>query len=127
LLPFRAPNTTGEPIQGVNNRGVLHAIGTGKVRPGDSEEVPNRKLLVLTRGLLGGVRLGIVRKEAQERQLALRIPTTPIPPVRAILPPWIGLRFSVFPTVEIPPAQAPDSVLEIGACLALWARGSRPA
>jgi len=47
-------------------------------------------------------------------QLAHWITTTPIPSLESVIPPWMGLRFSVFPTVETLLAQAVSALLIVG-------------
>ncbi len=76
--------------------------------------LPYRRMLLLTGVMLGAVLLVMVGEEAQERQLAHWIPTTSIPLVAPVIPPWIGLWFSVFPTVETLVAQAVAALLVIG-------------
>ncbi|HSY53696.1 MAG TPA: FTR1 family protein [Opitutaceae bacterium] len=64
------------------------------------QRLPYRKMLVLTGVMLGVVLLVMVGEQAQEMQLAHWIPTTPIPWLAKFIPDWMGLWFSVFPTVE---------------------------
>jgi hypothetical protein len=54
----------------------------------------------------------MVGEQAQETQLAHWVPTTPINGLE--IPPWMGLWFPIFPTVETLAAQAPAAVLAIG-------------
>jgi high-affinity iron transporter len=75
--------------------------------------LPYRKMLELTGVLLGGVLLIMVGEQAQEMQLAKWIPTTNIAALDWI-PDWMGLWFSVFPTVETIFAQAVAAALVIG-------------
>jgi high-affinity iron transporter len=77
-------------------------------------KLPYRKMLELTGILLGVVLLVMVGEQAQEMQLAHWIPTTTIPWLEPYLPDWLGLWFSVFPTVETLTAQAIAAVLVIG-------------
>jgi high-affinity iron transporter len=77
-------------------------------------KLPYKKMLVLTGILLGGVLLIMVGEQAQEMQLAHWLPTTPIPWLASIIPGWMGLWFSVFPTVETLAAQAIAGVAVIG-------------
>ena len=73
--------------------------------------LPYKKMLILTGIMLGVVFLVMVGEQAQEMQLAGWIPTTPLPwPI----PEWMGLWFSVFPTVETLVAQVLAAVLVIG-------------
>jgi high-affinity iron transporter len=74
--------------------------------------LPYRKMLVLTGILLGLVLLVMVGEQAQEMQLAHWLPTTRIPWLS--FPDWIGLWFSIFPTVETLLAQALAAILMIG-------------
>jgi high-affinity iron transporter len=80
--------------------------------------LPYRRMLILTGVMLGAVLLVMVGEEAQEMQLAHWIPTTSLPGLAALIPPWMGLWFSVFPTVETLTAQAVASVLVIGSYFA---------
>jgi len=76
--------------------------------------LPYRKMLILTGLMLGIVLLVMVGEQAQEMQLANWIPTTPIKRLSNVLPAWIGLWFSVFPTVETLAAQSLAAILVIG-------------
>lgn len=69
-------------------------------------KLPYKKMLVLTGIMLGGVLLVMVGEQAQEMQLAHWLPTTAIPWLASVIPGWMGLWFSVFPTVETLAAQA---------------------
>ena len=81
--------------------------------------LPYKKMLVLTGILLGVVFLVMVGEQAQEMQLAQWIPTTHLPwPI----PDWMGLWFSVFPTVETLVAQVLAAVLVIGSYFLARAR-----
>lgn len=77
-------------------------------------KLPYRKMLVLTGVMLGGVLLVMVGEEAQEMQLAHWLPATVVPPLTHIIPAWMGLWFSVFPTVETLVAQGIAALLVIG-------------
>ncbi|MHB1937299.1 MAG: FTR1 family iron permease [Acidobacteriaceae bacterium] len=77
-------------------------------------KLPYKKMLVLTGIMLGGVLLVMVGEQAQEMQLAHWLPTTPIPWLANLIPGWMGLWFSVFPTVETLAAQAIAGVAVIG-------------
>jgi high-affinity iron transporter len=79
--------------------------------------LPYRRMLVLTGVMLGFVLLVMVGEQAQEMQLAHWIPTTPIKPLENIIPAWMGLWFSVFPTVETLVAQLLAAILVIGCYL----------
>jgi high-affinity iron transporter len=76
--------------------------------------LPYRQMLILTGILLGGVLLVMVGEQAQEMQLAHWLPTTYIPPIARIVPPWAGTWLSVFPTVETLTAQFIAAILVLG-------------
>src|ERR1700756_2973826 len=78
------------------------------------QHLPYRKMLITTGILLGVVLLVMVGEEAQEMQLAHWISTTPIDSLKPYIPPWMGLWFAVFPTVETLVAQVIAAVLVIG-------------
>jgi high-affinity iron transporter len=80
--------------------------------------LPYRKMLVLTGILLGGVLLVMVGEQAQEMQLAHWLPRTDLPALVGIAPPWIGVWFSVFPTLETLAAQCFAAVLILGSYFA---------
>jgi high-affinity iron transporter len=80
--------------------------------------LPYRRMLILTGVMLGAVLLVMVGEEAQEMQLARWIPTTAMPRVAPLIPPWMGLWFSVFPTVETLMAQAVAALLVGGSYFA---------
>jgi high-affinity iron transporter len=73
--------------------------------------LPYKKMLVLTGIMLGVVFLVMVGEQAQEMQLAHWIPTTQL---NWPIPDWMGLWFSVIPTVETLVAQLLAAVLVIG-------------
>jgi high-affinity iron transporter len=75
--------------------------------------LPYRKLLVSTGVMLGFVLLVMVGEQAQEMQLANWIPTT-IPALENVTPDWMGIWFSVYPTVETLLAQLLAAILVIG-------------
>jgi len=75
--------------------------------------LPYKKMLVITGIMLGVVLLVMVGEQAQEMQQANWIPTTPIPWLQW-LPNWMGLWFSVFPTVETMLSQVLAAALVIG-------------
>ncbi len=77
-------------------------------------KLPYKKMLVFTGIMLGGVLLVMVGEQAQEMQLAHWLPTTPIPWLANVIPGWMGLWFSIFPTVETLAAQAIAGVAVIG-------------
>jgi high-affinity iron transporter len=78
------------------------------------QRLPYRKMLIITGILLGVVLLVMVGEQAQEMQLAHWISTTPINSLKDYLPPWMGLWFAVFPTVETLVAQLIAAILVIG-------------
>jgi high-affinity iron transporter len=77
-------------------------------------QLPYRRMLVLTGMLLGGVLLVMAGEQAQEMQLAHWLPTTTISWLDRMLPAWLGLWFSVFPTVETIASQSLAAALVIG-------------
>ena len=76
--------------------------------------LPYRKMLITTGILLGMVLLVMVGEQAQEMQLAHWIPTTQIDRLANVIPPWMGMWFAVFPTVETLVAQLIAAVLVVG-------------
>ncbi len=84
--------------------------------------LPYRRMLVLTGILLGGVLLVMVGEQAQEMQLAHWLPKTDLPQLAKRIPSWMGLWFSIFPTVETLAAQAAAALLVLGSYFA--ARGA---
>lgn len=81
-------------------------------------KLPYKKMLVLTGVLLGGVLLVMVGEEAQEMQLAHWLPTTVVPSLTHVIPAWMGLWFSIFPTVQTLIAQLIVALLVIGSYFA---------
>src|SRR5881398_2460157 len=88
------------------------------------QRLPYRKMLITTGILLGVVLLVMVGEQAQEMQLAHWISTTPIDSLKPYIPPWMGLWFAVFPTVETLVAQLIAAVLVIGSYYAARRFGS---
>src|SRR6202047_631663 len=78
------------------------------------QKLPYRKMLITTGVLLGVVLLVMVGEQAQEMQLAHWISTTPISYLVSVIPKWMGLWFSVFPTYETLIAQGIAAVLVVG-------------
>lgn len=76
--------------------------------------LPYKKMLVATGVMLGLVLLVMVGEQAQEMQLAGWLPTTPVPALASIIPAWMGLWFSVFPTLETLAAQLLAALLVLG-------------
>jgi high-affinity iron transporter len=93
--------------------GLILTIITASLTFVAHRRLPYRRMLILTGILLGGVLLVMVGEQAQEMQLAHWLPTTTIAAFAA-LPPWLGLWFAVFPTVETLTAQAIALVLVLG-------------
>jgi high-affinity iron transporter len=89
------------------------------------QRLPYRKMLVTTGILLGVVLLVMVGEQAQEMQLAHWISTTPINSLKNYMPPWMGLWFAIFPTVETLVAQLIAAVLVIGSYYAARRFGGR--
>ena len=78
------------------------------------QHLPYRKMLVVTGVMLAVVLLVMVGEEAQEMQLAGWLPTTHLPHFDEIIPGWVGLWFSVFPTLETLVSQFVAGVLVFG-------------
>src|SRR6059058_626134 len=91
------------------------------------QRLPYRKMLITTGVLLGVVLLVMVGEQAQEMQLAHWISTTPIASLVPMIPRWMGLWFSVFPTYETLIAQFIAAVLVIGSYYAARHFGGSPA
>jgi high-affinity iron transporter len=91
------------------------------------QRLPYRKMLITTGILLGVVLLVMVGEQAQEMQLAHWISTTPIQALVPMIPRWMGMWFSVFPTYETLIAQFIAAVLVIGSYYAARYLGGRPA
>ncbi len=79
------------------------------------KKLPYKKMLVATGVLLGAVLLVMVGEQAQEMQQAGWLHVTPI---HLAIPDWMGVWFSVFPTVQTLAAQAGAALLVIGSYLA---------
>jgi high-affinity iron transporter len=78
------------------------------------QKLPYRKMLITTGILLGIVLLVMVGEQAQEMQLAHWISTTTIASLVPVIPKWMGLWFSVYPTYETLIAQGIAAVLVVG-------------
>lgn len=74
-------------------------------------KLPYKRMLVLTGVMLGAVLLVMVGEQAQEMQLAGWLSTTPLP---IPIPGWMGMWFSIFPTVETLVSQAVAFVAVVG-------------
>jgi len=81
-------------------------------------KLPYRRMLVLTGVMLGAVLLVMVGEQVQEMQLAHWLPTTQIPWLANVIPSWMGLWFSVFPTMQTLAAQAVAGAIVIGSYFA---------
>jgi high-affinity iron transporter len=82
------------------------------------QKLPYKKMLVLTGVMLGAVLLVMVGEQAQEMQLAHWLPTTVIPALANRIPAWMGLWFSIFPTVQTLAAQGIAAVAVVGSYFA---------
>ena len=89
------------------------------------QRLPYRKMLITTGILLGMVLMVMVGEQAQEMQLAHWISTTPIHQLANIIPPWMGMWFAIFPTVETLVAQLFAAILVIGSYYAARHFGSK--
>ncbi|HJT46188.1 MAG TPA: FTR1 family protein [Chthoniobacterales bacterium] len=78
------------------------------------QKLPYRRMLITTGVLLGVVLLVMVGEQAQEMQLAHWISTTPIVSLVPVVPKWMGLWFSIYPTYETLVAQALAAILVVG-------------
>jgi high-affinity iron transporter len=85
-------------------------------------KLPYRRMLVFTGVMLGAVLMVMVGEQAQEMQLAHWLPTTQIPVLVHLMPGWMGLWFSIFPTVETLAAQ----VLAVGLVVGSYYAAQRP-
>ena len=83
--------------------------------------LPYRKMLILT-GTCWVVLLVMVGEQAQEMQLAHWIPTTQIGWLTNLIPVWMGLWFSIFPTAQTLIAQLLAAILVIGSYFAIRLR-----
>ena len=90
------------------------------------QRMPYRKMLVFTGVLLGVVLIVMVGEQAQEMQLAHWIPTTALPGLARIIPSWMGLWLSVFPTVETLIAQTGAAFLVLGSYFFVNHRSAAP-
>lgn len=76
--------------------------------------LPYRKMLIFTGIMLGAVLFVMTGEQVQEMQLAHWLPTTSVPWIGTKIPKWMGLWFSIFPTVETLMGQAIALVLVLG-------------
>lgn len=106
----------------LGGRAVLDGVVLGLVFAGivavltfvAHRKLPYKRMLILTGALLGVVLLVMVGEQAQEMQLAHWISTTPIPALEGVIRPWMGLWFSIFPTVETLVAQGIAAAVVLG-------------
>jgi high-affinity iron transporter len=96
-------------LSGVAASGIVAALTFVAHR-----RLPYRRMLEWTGLMLAIVLLVMVGEEAQEMQLAHWLPTTEIPWLAHAIPSWMGLWFSVFPTVETLGAQGLAGLLVFG-------------
>jgi len=89
------------------------------------KRLPYRKMLIATGVMLGFVLLVMVGEQAFEMQQAGWIRTTQIDSLARVIPPWAGVWFSVFPTVQTLVAQALAAVLVIGSYFAARYQSAR--
>jgi high-affinity iron transporter len=89
------------------------------------KKLPYRKMLVFTGVLLGVVLLVMVGEQAQEMQQAGWIRTTPIASLAGVVKPWMGVWFSIFPTMQTLVAQAIALVLVVGSYYAARFQSAR--
>jgi len=78
------------------------------------QRMPYRKMLIFTGVMLGFVLLVMVGEEAYEMQQAGWLSTTTIHSLKAYMPDWTGVWFSLFPTVETIVAQIIAAALVVG-------------
>ncbi|MGH9485191.1 MAG: FTR1 family protein [Terriglobales bacterium] len=78
------------------------------------KKLPYKKMLVFTGILLGIVLFVMVGEQVQEMQLVHWVSTTNIPWLDHAIPGWLGLWFSIFPTVESLAAQFVAAAAVIG-------------
>src|SRR5437870_3481716 len=90
------------------------------------QRLPYRKMLITTGILPGVVLLVMVVEQAQEMQLAHWISKTEINSLTRIIPPWMGMWFAVFPTVETITAQVIAAFVVIGSYYAARGFGAKP-
>lgn len=94
--------------------GSLAALAVGLLTFVIHHHLPYRRMLVVTGVMLAVVLLVMVGEEAQEMQFAGWLPTTPLRRLGEIIPGWIGLWFSIFPTLETLLCQLIAGVLVFG-------------
>jgi high-affinity iron transporter len=88
-------------------------------------KLPYRKMLIVTGVMLGFVLLVMVGEQAFEMQQAGWIRTTQIGWLADKIPAWVGVWFSIFPTVQTLVAQAIAAVLVVGSYFAARYQSAR--
>lgn len=106
-----------KPIYEGTLLGLLLSAIVGTLTFVAHRKLPYRRMLVLTGIMLGLVLFVMVGEQAQEMQLAHWLPTTPIPWLVDRIPGWMGLWFSIFPTIETLAGQAVALILVLGSYL----------
>jgi high-affinity iron transporter len=104
----------GEPVFDGVLLGLLFTAIVAALTFVAHRKLPYKKMLVLTGIMLGAVLLVMVGEQAQEMQLAHWLPMTQIPWLANVIPAWMGLWFSVFPTIQTLVAQAIAGVVVVG-------------
>jgi high-affinity iron transporter len=94
--------------------GVVLSVAVAVLTFVAHRKLPYRKMLVLTGVLLGFVLVVMAGEQGQEMQLAHWLPTTEIPWLKDAFAPWMGLWFSLYPTVETLAMQAGAAALVLG-------------
>ena len=94
--------------------GLVLTVAAGYLTFLGHRRLPYRRMMVATGALLTGVLFVMVGEEVNEMQLAGWIGTTGIPALQNI-PPWAGLRLSIFPNVQTFVGQAVALLLVAGA------------
>lgn len=120
----------GGPVLSGVLLGALLSAAVAVLTFAAKRRLPYKKMLVATGFMLGVVLLVMVGEQAQEMQLAHWLPTTQVPALARVIPAWMGLWFSVFPTVETLIAQLIAAVLVLGSFVTVHlqlARARRPA
>jgi high-affinity iron transporter len=108
----------GEPVFYGVLLGLLFTGIVGVLTFVAHRKLPYKRMLVLTGIMLGAVLLVMVGEQAQEMQLAHWLPTHAIPSLINVIPAWMQLWFSVFPTIETLTAQAVAAILVLGSYVA---------
>lgn len=106
----------------LGNGPILHGVLLGALLAGivavltfvAHHRLPYKRMLIATGAMLAAVLLVMVGEQAQEMQLAHWLPTTPVPALERLLPPWAGLWFALFPTIETLAAQGIAALLVLG-------------